>query len=869
MSFDFNYKIWVSAKHNIDHLIKRQNVLKKRDAIVEPVTSFRILSELYILYVELAHKLSYLYRKTLQVQKRNVIKELVDPVMRTLRMLKSELCNIELSEYVYMDRILVARKLLPYNLYIWRSPDFLQKRPLSYQNLIYNNNICIDEHKNECRLNEEKSHLVNCVTLLQAHERARRSRYMRGSITYSKTKFKCKKFPYRFSHKKGQSLSIPIKRTTFNAFMVKDSNSCQDILKDKLCERNNIDGSEQLIINKIMENAAMCIQSAWRMYTAKKINAKNGLFQKRLYGMVGTRRLIAAHQHTQSIMEFYKEDLMKQMMNSKFEMLIIDERTRLLQERAPNIMEDISDHIRAWFRDFYDKTGDFHPYPEAAKNGTVLVLLDESMNLEEFKEFQNLQGMSKEEKKARAEKEKQKRLLQKANMKKQKLKEAKRRKKLKDSGVYDIAYQLTSNKDIDTFDKIFQKYSIEWRNVDEYLNKNYEAISEWVTQNELVRIHKDLRNLVDEYMRLEYELLKKSRCEDNKEKYKPSKDKKAKSKIQKKRRKILDPTESRTIESMFQELRETGIIEEHKKTSFGDFVGDFNFIADDTRDENNIVTIGHELADMKAVIEECLLGYGAFVVDKPKSICIIGPANSGKRLMCNIIATELDAVLLNLSPEKTYQFADNVDYFVQMVMKVAKVFQPSIIFINDVHRLFWKKIPKDEIDKCPTLLQSSITKKILKTIKKDDKIMLLGTSDAPWSAKSKFKKVFQKIILVPKSGYGSIFLLWMNQMSQLITEDSYEDYIISALTKVLRSYNTGEIVQNAQNTLNLKRRMRLSRNALDPMEFLNFFMQRPEPLFPPQEKIIAKFEKWYNKTNTYSKSRAAFVLKNQMKKDKK
>ena len=50
-------------------------------------------------------------------------------------------------------------------------------------------------------------------------------------------------------------------------------------------------------------------------------------------------------------------------------------------------------------------------------------------------------------------------------------------------------------------EKTLSQYSIDWRNVDEYLNKHSEAIKEWITEGELAIIHKELRILVDEYMR--------------------------------------------------------------------------------------------------------------------------------------------------------------------------------------------------------------------------------------------------------------------------------------------------------------------------------------------------------------------------------
>lgn len=41
------------------------------------------------------------------------------------------------------------------------------------------------------------------------------------------------------------------------------------------------------------------------------------------------------------------------------------------------------------------------------------------------------------------------------------------------------------------------------------------------------------------------------------------------------------------------------------------------------------------------VIQESMLGMGEFDIPKPKSLLLIGPLNSGKKLLCNIIASEL------------------------------------------------------------------------------------------------------------------------------------------------------------------------------------------------------------------------------------
>lgn len=170
-------------------------------------------------------------------------------------------------------------------------------------------------------------------------------------------------------------------------------------------------------------------------------------------------------------------------------------------------------------------------------------------------------------------------------------------------------------------------------------------------------------------------------------------------------------------------------------------------------------------------------------------------------------------------------------------MKVAKAFEPTIIYIKDVHRIFWNKIPQDEMDIKPTLLKGVLLKHILKFIKNDDKIMLVGTSSQPWSANVTFKKVFQNILLIPESDYGSIFLMWLELITNNISDYYFEDYIFSVLAKVFQKYNTGDISDNFTNCLGIKRRLRLHLNSINPNEFLEDFMSRSFPVFSPDEKV--------------------------------
>lgn len=249
MPFDLNHKLWIATTKDIRQLLKKQARLKKIEPPDEKPISFKIFAELYVLYVELVNKLTVIYLNTFQVQKRAVVQNLVKNATKQLMMLKDELKEIELSEYVYLDKSLIARKLTPYDMMIWRSPQFLYRRPLDIQNIIMDNKLYMNDEEKEESAAKDWMKVSQAVELIQAHERARRSRLYKANIKYDKKKFmkiqQRKKVNYRFTFKPNQAMSVPVKRTIFNAEFVKKEESCQDLLNTDKGEMQ--DGKESRI----------------------------------------------------------------------------------------------------------------------------------------------------------------------------------------------------------------------------------------------------------------------------------------------------------------------------------------------------------------------------------------------------------------------------------------------------------------------------------------------------------------------------------------------------------------------------------------------------------------------------------------------
>lgn len=271
MSFDFNYKFWVATKKDLEDVLKRQDVLKKF-VVEDREANHEIFADLFVSYTNLVNKLSYIYHHTFQVQKREIIKGLLQASSNRLLELKNELKKIELSEFTYIDRTLIQRKLLPSDISILRPIYFPYWRTAQVQNMISGPRIDIpredlvpedeinrpstekveppieepppDDDDFMKRKSSKKSvkfrqappvrpvvevvqisprkvAFTNAITTIQRHERARKARRLLTFIRLHPNEYQPRlvyqEGRYKWTHKPDQSMLYPVKRTKFEA----------------------------------------------------------------------------------------------------------------------------------------------------------------------------------------------------------------------------------------------------------------------------------------------------------------------------------------------------------------------------------------------------------------------------------------------------------------------------------------------------------------------------------------------------------------------------------------------------------------------------------------------------------------------------
>lgn len=132
-----------------------------------------------------------------------------------------------------------------------------------------------------------------------------------------------------------------------------------------------------------------------------------------------------------------------------------------------------------------------------------------------------------------------------------------------------------------------EEYEQNWRFINESANTTEEPYMDMIIEDKYAEVHKELRIEMDKLMRLEYELLRKAHCKDMKIRYRPSKKpkkkKKKKKKSIKKAKKLPDSFQGKSLQIMYDEMINTGVIASYPRLKLNDYIGDMNFCAYEMR----------------------------------------------------------------------------------------------------------------------------------------------------------------------------------------------------------------------------------------------------------------------------------------------
>ncbi|CAB3249419.1 unnamed protein product [Arctia plantaginis] len=748
-------------------------------------TLLPLLLELRVRYTILLKRLDLVYDQLLQPQKRLIVKRLLEACLGRLIEIKHDLVEMRLCDHTFDDdEALVKLQVTPFEAEPCIPRFFIRER----EEEINSRRQFITDTLSKLGYEPPKPQPLvlteqQAVIIIQSHERARQGR-LRGQF-------------------------------------MKEIR----LLKEK--------GRDQK--GEMSASAATAIQKVWRGFIARRCTKKRKLEEQLLIGM-----LLPPYKESEAIekanqVEKYRHKLQKER-EEEYQSALIKIEDYLRTQHGPKLNEQIGDELRRWIREYYDRTERFPELPSEESGGSRAMYSRQGTGMES-ELSKSSPVSSKESKRSKESKDK-------------KNNKAEENGKTKEEPEDFNTYQCTTSAFLKNMVGANEEYEDIWKYKDDADNPHERYYKDMIEREKMVKIEQEIRNVVDEMMRSELELLQAAYDRDRAQKGKKAK--KPQKKVRRggkknKKKKEKDLTPDRTTESLFEELVTNGIIRPYPLVKIDDFIGEKCYVGSAYREQ------GQEadpcLGDIRQLVKEyCILPLGSEHVrnNAPfiRSVLISGPSASGKKMLVHSICSEVGAMLFDLTPANIvgkYPGKTGLIMLIHLVMKVSRLLQPSVIWMDDAEKPFMKKIPKtDKTD--PKRLKKDLVK-IIKGICSEDRVIFVGTSKAPWDAEQKLLcQCYQKFIQIPRADYGSISLMWRTKLHKAGALNPRLE--LSCLARVSDSYTIGTLLAALDSVLTTKRRLQLRVRAFTATEVAVHLAAR-EPVYAEQEQAA---DTWWFKT---------------------
>ncbi|KAM3876176.1 dynein regulatory complex protein 11 [Diretmus argenteus] len=779
-------KLWVDAQVELSSHLTQELPAHPPRPEKDRVVFFQRLATLYVRYIQIFRQLEEAYDQVVHPQKRRAIRVILDGVMGRVVELKNEMVEKEFSEYHYIDDVIQDLKLTPADIEIPIPRYFITERGKERKTMLTNIFKMMEVTERPKPISARELNGEEAIKIIQVMERARQGRL----------------------------------RAKLIGKMQRD-------MKRQWRAKDKDPGTADI------ELAVVCIQKVWRGYIERKrtkrardeelISLGMAMEPKHEQPCPAEITVQAEKARTRIKQEEYEED---------YQTSIVAITNRLRDMEGPDMSDNMKEQIRQWFIECHDATGSFPDYPDEEDGGSALIFAEKNPQqlMEEI--------AAKEEEDANQKPKGKDENMEKGKKDKEGVEEE------EEAGLKMLPSAFLS--DLEVGNKTFVDV---WQNRSESRNLNQRHDAELIKEEMRKVIEAEIRVQVDELMRQELDNWKLAVDKNTSGKSKATAKKKKGSKSGKKRKRDKDLTAHRTLESLCQELVEQGLLKRANNVKLQDYLGDYSYLGTTLR--LNDIEPMPSLSDVRQVLAlYAVLPLGSQVVHEKgpliKAILLAGPAGVGKKMLVHTICQETGAILFDLSPLNTagkYPGKSGLAIMLHMVFKVARLLQPSVIWIGDAEKMFYKKVPKEEKELDPKRLKKDLPK-ILKLIKEEDRVLVVGTAKDPLNADIKLLcKVYSKIILIPRPDYGSRYLMW----KQLIRKNGGEvtsALDLSSLAKISDGYTPGHMIQVIRGILTGRRILQQAQKPLTAAEFVAP-LAKIDPVLQDEEEAL---KNWYAKT---------------------
>ncbi|NWU99687.1 DRC11 protein, partial [Upupa epops] len=777
-------KMWRDAQKDLDILLQRE-----REEFFQPEKDrakvFRMLATCYIRYIQIFRNLETAHNQLLHQQKRSVIRQVMDGVIGRILEIKKEMVDLEHSEFHYIDDILEDLKLLPEDTEVPIPRYFLKER----LEVLQQREKTLDQILVDAGLQTEKpvkaTTTEEAINVIQVAEWARQGR--------CRAAFMKQLYP----EDKRSKQTKPWVKTGLSP-----------------------------------DAAATCIQKVWRGYIQRKKTEEMREEEMVFLGMSLPPQLEAttifwAHAGPVNVPQGEVQETHEE----------VSIKDNLKETEGFSIKAILQEQIEQCFFECWHITGRFPNYPTEKAGGSLAILSHKTpeqvaANLAAQKQMA-LQKSNQKGKNYKEEKEKPRRKMPQKTGKEEE----------------EEGWKMAPSNFLSIMEEGCSQYKVIWQNRDERWDFLQDHDPELIKQEKQEEVEEEIRVQVDEVMQQKLENLRLA--VDGEKSSKQNKGRKAE-KVSRQLEEVRVTVSSLlkhngvwTIDSLYRELVEEGLLIKAKTVNLSDYVGEYNYVGSILRQEN--VEPVPSLAHIRQLIALYgVLPLGSQIVHEKaplvKALLLAGPNGVGKKMLVHAICTETGANLFNLSASNIAG-RNNLQMMFHIVLKVAKQLQPSVVWIGDTEKIFSKAAPKTEEEMNPKQLAEMLFK-FLKALKAQDRVLLVGTTSRPFDANLKsFCTVYQKIIMIPKPDYASRFgkyfnsaLLWRHFIVQnggAITKLLN----ISCLAKVSDGFTPGHIIRAVKAVLSELRLLQMTRKPLRTDEFVTP-LAAEDPVFKEEEEAF-------------------------------
>ncbi|NWV76637.1 DRC11 protein, partial [Dasyornis broadbenti] len=792
-------KIWADTQRDLDIMLQRE-----REEFLQPEEDrekvMKMLATCYIEYLEIIRKLKAAHDHLIHQQKRAAVQKVLDGVMGRLLEIKKEMVALEKTECPYMDDILMDLKRVPEDIeipipeyFVKENLRILQEREKYLDEILLNAGLLEQERVTAMTLEEG-------VKVIQVAERARQGRA----------------------------------RTAF-------------MKKIYLEEKRQAKQEEETGNNP--DAAATCIQKVWRGYSQRKKTEKLREEEMIFLGMNSTEMIngtgeaqfsLPPHLEVMSSLQIGagKANVLQGEVQEKEDLSFLQE---LRKTEGPHIKETLQDQISQCFIECRHITGRFPDYPPEAAGGSKAIFVEKHPQqvIEELE----------------AKREAERRKAEEGNIRKIS-KETSEEEKPPKSGkqVVDVNWKMGPSNFLSILEEGSSQYKVFWENRDNKSDFLQDHDPELIKGGEREEVEAEIRVQVDEVMH--EQLLKLKLAVDGetglgragKEFGGGKKERDTENPGKRGHENLMLSLACRTIDSLYQELAEEGLLIKVKKVNLSDYVGYYDCLRNVLRDSG--VHPKPSIPEVRQLVTLYgILPLGSQTVHENaplvKSLLLAGPAGVGKKMLVHAICTETGANLFNLTPSNIagkYPGRKGLVMMFHMILKVGKRLQPSVVWIGNVEKVFSKGAAKGEEETNAKRLAKFLPL-FLRAVRAKDRVLLVGTTRRPFDANmGPFCKVFQKIILVPKPDYLTRFGKYFNQAL-------WKLYILqrggaltgllnlNCLARVSDGFTQGHILDAVQTVLSERRLLQMPRKPLRSAEFLTA-LARHDPVYKEEEETF-------------------------------